>query len=236
MGRESEEYGLDPNEEARDLPRVVEEAYEILSAYGMQLGLSAAMTFVVAMAVGSFGSWLAALAAVPVLVVLVLLYFVPITREPRLAKEVLRRWDVLRIERALESSGIPQDPRLEVAESMAHRIIRHPSVDERTRVSTAAMVARLKRLLNDARRTTYLIQTQRTNGRADLNRSVSDLQDLLDARAAEVIARLADVHHAVVLRDDVSLERVLAGIDRLMVELGAEVEVERLLADAERSL
>ncbi len=236
MAYDSEEHGLDPHDDARDLPRVVEEAYEILAGYGLALGVAAALAILVALGVGLMVSWVAALGTVPVLAVLTFLYFSPITREPRLAKEVLRRWDVLRIERALESSGVPVDPRLEVAESMAHRIIRHPSVDERTRASTEAMVKRLKRLLNDARRTNYLIQTQRTNGRPDAMRSVSDLQDLLDARAAEVLARLADVHHAVVLRDDASLERVLAGIDRLMIELGAEVEVERLLADAERGL
>lgn len=236
MGYDSDEHGLDPHEEVRDLPRVVEEAYEILSGYGLKLGLVAALTVLGAFGVGLSGFWLGAIGALPVLAVLGLLWVVPIAREPSLAKDVLRRWDVLRIERALESSGIPQDPRLEVAESMAHRIVRHPSVDERTRVSTVAMVNRLKRLVNDARRTTYLIQTQRTNGAPDVSRSISDLQDLLDARAAEVLARLADVHHAVVLRDDASLERVLSGVDRLMVEFGAELEVERLLADAEREL
>ena len=168
-----------------------------------------------------------------VLAVLALLFVSPVTREPRLARDVLRRWDALRVDRALASSGISSDPRLEVAESMADRIVRHPGSDERVRSATAAMLRRLRRLLDDLRRTGYLAKAQVADERHELSRSVSDLQDLLDARVADVLGQLAQLHSTVVLRDTASLERVVASVEELVRELEAEHEVERLLSSAE---
>lgn len=169
-----------------------------------------------------------------VLGILLVLVFAPVTREPRLARDVLRRWDALRVERALASSGVTSDPRLEVAESMAERIARHPSSDERIRLVTAAMLRRLRLLLHDLRRTSYLAKAQLADERHELSRSVSDLQDLLDARVADVLGQLAQLHRTVVLRDTASLERVVAAVEDLVYELEAEQEVERLLSSAEQ--
>jgi len=121
-----------------------------------------------------------------------------------------------------------------VAESMAERIARHPSSDERIRLVTAAMLRRLRLLLHDLRRTSYLAKAQLADERHELSRSVSDLQDLLDARVADVLGQLAQLHRTVVLRDTASLERVVAAVEDLVYELEAEQEVERLLSSAEQ--
>jgi hypothetical protein len=234
MTGEDRELGLEPIDEVQDLPRVVEEAHEVLYVYGWQvLGLCVAVV----------GAWFGAMAlglGIPlqwlliVLVGLLVVYFFPVSREPRLAKDVIRRWDHLRVDRALESSGLSADPRLEVAESMADRIMRHPSVDERIRAATRAMILRLRRLLHDLRRLDHLTKTQLADDRREASRSISDLQDLLDARAGDILSRLAELHRTVVLRDSASLDRVVTAVEDLARELEAEREVDLLLSRAEQ--
>jgi hypothetical protein len=138
------------------------------------------------------------------------------------------------VERALESSGVYDDPRLEVAEAMADRVIRHPSVDARTRSATRAMIAKLKLVLRDLRRVSYLAEAKTALDERSATRSISDLQDLLDARMAEILGQIAELHRTVVLRDAVSLERAVGNVEDLLRELEAEREVERLLTEAER--
>lgn len=233
MSREIEDAALG-SDTGRDLPRVVEEAHEVLTAYTWQLVGTGAAAGVAWLGIGLAGVWLPPILLALVAAVLVFLGVVPVTREPRLARDVLRRWDTLRVERALEASGVSTDPRLEVAESMADRIIRHPSVDERVRTVTDAMVRRLRRLLHDLRRTTYLTQTQVADPRHGVSRSISDLQDLLDARVADILGQLAQLHRTVVLRDTESLEEAVSNIEDLVRELEAEADVERLLSSAEQ--
>ncbi len=232
MGDEVVEYGLEPRD--GDRPRVVDEADDVLATYYVQLGglgLAATVGWLAALLTGNElpMTWLLA-----VLGVLALIALSPVTREPRLAKDVLRRWDSLRVDRALASSGVSSDPRLEVAESMADRIIRHPSSDDRVRSATAAMVRRLRRVLDDLIRTSYLAKARVADERHEVSRSVSDLQDLLDARAGDILGQLAQLHGSVVLRDTASLDRVLAEVEELVRDLEAEREVDRLLSDAER--
>ena len=232
MREDTGEYGLDRGED-RDLPRVVEEAHEVLAAYHLQLGGAAAAVCVAWLAADFIGTTLPLTWMLVALAALFVLVMAPVTREPRLARDVLRRWDALRVDRALASSGVSTDPRLEVAESMVERIVRHPASDERVRSATTATLRRLRRLLDDLQRTSYLAKAQLADERHELSRSVSDLQDLLDARVADVLAQLAHLHRTVVLRDTGSLERVVGAVEDLVHELEAEHEVERLLSSAE---
>jgi hypothetical protein len=140
----------------------------------------------------------------------------------------------MRVERALESSGITGDPRLEVAEAMADRVLRHPTVDERVRRTTTALVAHLRFILRDLRRVEYLTDVKTSAEDRPIRRSISDLHDLLDARAAEVLGQIAELHRTVVLRDAASLERAIGAVEELLADLAAEQEVERLLAEAEQ--
>ena len=234
-GDEEGSYGIVPGEEAPDRPRVVDEAYEVLSTYTWQLtgtGAAAVLAWLIATYFGlpvDYILWPLALIAV-----LLLLYFAPVTREPRLARDVLRRWDQLRVERALESAGVAGDPRLEVAESMADRVLRHPSADQRVRDATSALLTKLRLTIRDLRRVEYLADARSALEQGAEARSISDLQDLLDARAAEVLSQIAELHHTVVLRDASALERVVGAVEDLIHELEAEREVERLISDAER--
>ncbi len=227
-------YELIPGDEPPDQPRVVDEAHEVLQAYSKQLlgsagGVGALWILFNILELGIPGVW-------PILPLLVFffLWVVPVTREPRLAREVLRRWDQLRVERALEGSGLSGDPRMEVAESMADRVVRHPSVDARVRDAAAALLSKLRLALRDLRRVQYLTDARATLNQSESNRSISDLQDLLDARVTDVLGQLAELHSSVVLRDASSLDRVVGRVEELIHELEAEREVERLLTDAER--
>lgn len=233
MSEEVVEYGLEPDE-GQDRPRVVDEAHEVLGSYHLQVGATAALTVVAWVAVLLSGNVLPLSWLILALSVLFALAFFPVTREPRLAQDVLRRWDALRVDRALASSGVTSDPRLEVAEHMADRIVRHPASDERVRSATAAMLRRLRRLIDDLGRTRYLAKAQLAHERHEVSRSVSDLQDLLDARVADVLGQLAQLHRTVVLRDTASLERVVVAVEELVRHLEAEQEVERLLSSAEQ--
>jgi hypothetical protein len=214
-------------------PRVVDEAEEVLGSYHRLLlgsGFAAGATAVMSPLV--FGVEVPAEFLIMVFALLGILFLAPITREPRLARDVLRRWDILRVERALNAE-LGTDPRVEVAEAMADRVVRHPSVDEGVRDRTRMLVRRLKLLLNDLRRIEWLLQTRTVGAGSTNGRSISDLQDVLDARVAGVLGQLSEIHRTVVLRDAAALGRVLAAADDLLRELEAEREVDRLLTQAE---
>jgi hypothetical protein len=214
-------------------PRVVDEAEEVLGSYHRLL-LGSAFTTVLAAVFFPvlFGVHVPPEFLIVVCALLGILFLAPITREPRLARDVLRRWDILRVERALNAE-VGSDPRVEVAEAMADRIVRHPSVDEGVRDRTRMLLRRLKLLINDLRRIEWLLQTRTVGTGSPDGRSISDLQDVLDARVAGVLGRLSEIHRTVVLRDAAALGRVLAAADDLLRELEAEREVDRLLTQAE---
>ena len=233
-GDEEGSYEIVPGEDAPDRPRVVDEAYEVLATYTRQLVGTAAATAALGLVALYFDAPDLLLWPALVIGVLLLLYFAPVTREPRLARDVLRRWDQLRVERALESAGVTGDARLEVAESMAERIVRHPTADQRVRDATGTLLKKMGLTIQDLRRVEYLADARSTLEQGSEARSISDIQDLLDARAAEVLSQIAEIHHTVVLRDASALERVMRGVEELIIELEAEREVERLISDAER--
>ena len=215
-------------------PRVVDEADEVLGAWSRLLAMSGvgitAIYFVVSATItAQLPLW-----GLPAVYLLIsALYVWPLTREPRLARDVLRKWDMLRVDRALGSAGVWDDPRLEVAEAMADRVLRHPSVDDRAREQARLLVRRLKLLLGDLRRVEWLVQTGGEPDERFGGRSLSDLRDVLDARLAGILGRLTDLHRTVVLRDAEALEHAIDATDRLLAELEAEREVERLLSEAE---
>ena len=234
MGEGDRGFGVVPGEDVPENPRVVDEAHEVLGTYSWQLlggGVAAALLWLATIFLG--GAAFSGVLGIA-LALVVVLYFFPITRELRLARDVLRRWDQLRVERALQSSGVSSDPRLEVAESMADRVLRHPCADQRIREATNALLRRLQRLLRDLGRIEYLTHARMTMDQGDAARSISDLQDLLDARVAEVLGQIAVLHRTVVLRDEAALEGVVTALEDLVRELEAEQDVERLLSDAER--
>jgi hypothetical protein len=232
---EREREGLAFPDHAPDRPPVVEEAGEVLASYGRQLAASAGTAAVVWLGCVWLGTPVPPLALVLFLAVLILLYISPVTRQPRLAREVLRRWDEMRVQRALDRSGVSDDPRLEVAEAMAHRITRHPAVLPDVSQAAEMLANRLRLSLSDLRCIEQLGQAAFPDDSRGA-RSVSDVQDTLDARVAGMVAQLAELHRAVVLRDAAGAERVLTRVRELLEALEAEEEVERLIAGAEARL
>lgn len=233
MGRD-----LVPSSDARepdDRPRVVEEAEEVLDAYGLRL---AAAGVVGGVAWSVAATFLPGLVPIPWLVgffaLLAALFFFPVTREPRLARDVLRRWDDLRVDKALEDGGLQSDPRLLVAESMAERVLRHPTVEDRVRVTVRELIRRIRILLRDLRRVDWLGQTRSIQNERSRARSIADLHDILDARIASILGTLAEIHRTVVLHDAIALDRAMEGVEELLRTLEAEREVDRLLAQADR--
>lgn len=214
-------------------PRVVDEAYEVMGSWSQTLIMSGLGATILWMMVGSLTLITLPIWGLPIVfLLLAMLYLWPVSREPRLARDVLRKWDDLRVDRALGSAGIYDDPRLEVAEAMADRVLRHPSVEEGARERARLLVRRLKLLLSDLRRVEWLVQTG-SSALSPTGRSVSDLQDVLDARVAGILGQLTEIHRTVVMRDADALGRALASVDDLLRELEAEREVDRLLSEAE---
>lgn len=214
-------------------PRVVDEAYEVMASWSQTLMMSALGATVLWFMVSTVTLITLPMWGLPIVyVVLGLLYLLPPSREPRLALDVLRKWDDLRVDRALGSAGIYDDPRLEVAEAMADRVLRHPSVEEGARERARMLVRRLKLVLSDLRRVEWLVQTG-SSSLSPSGRSISDLQDTLDVRVAGILGQLTEIHRTVVMRDADALGRALASVDDLLRELEAEREVDRLLSEAE---
>ena len=224
---------VDPDEITSERPAVVDEAHDVIGIYGRQLLTTAAGAGLIYLIAGVMNRSIPWVLLPIIFVALAVLYMAPVTREPKLAREVLWRWDRLRVDRALQASGVG-DPRLEVAESMAERILRHPSADERARTNARDLVRRLRVLLRDLDRVRWLAESRASFGGDPGSRSISDLQDLLDARVADIIHRIAELHSTVIMRDLVALERVTAEAEELLLDLEAEREVERLLSEAER--
>ncbi len=165
---------------------------------------------------------------------LLAMYFVPLARSPRLARAILKRWDELRVEHALEGAGASVHPQVQVGTEMAGRIVRHPSADRDSRESAARLLHALRVTSRD-RRTVELMRQARVAGatRSDRSeRSLSDVLDFLDAREGELLTALERLHRAVLQRDSAAVALLRSEADQVLERLAAEADVERLLADA----
>ena len=81
--------------EVPDRPRVVDEAHEVLTTYAWQLAAAAGLSVVAWIVSGFLAVAIPPLWLLTVLAVLAVLYLVPVSREPRLARDVLRRCRVM---------------------------------------------------------------------------------------------------------------------------------------------
>ena len=164
------------------------------------------------------------------LVALVLFFFFPQTRKARLAREILRQWDEVRVKGLLETSGSSTDPRLQAAERMGHRIAHHPGATPEMQRLAEQLVAGLRRATQDQR----LIEVLLSSGAASPwgaggKESMRDSLDYVEARAGDLLGALAELHGVVVRRDGRGVERVLAEAERTLAELEALEDVEQLL-------
>lgn len=215
-------------------PEPVRAAEAELRAWAVGLGLTGV--------VGTLWFWIAVMDRgltlplgwlLTVLAALLVAFYVPPTRGPRLARAILRRWDELRVEQALEGAGAAVDPRVQVGTEMTGRIVRHPAADTGARESAARLLHALRVTARD-RRTVGLMWQARAAGatRPDHGeRSLSDVLDFLDAREGELLSSLERLHRAVLRRDDVAVAQLRDEADEVLARLSAERDVERLLED-----
>lgn len=217
-----------------DKPEPVRAAESELRTWGLGLATAGA--------VGSLWYWMAIVdrgVVLPLswwflfLVGLLVAYFLPPTRGPRLARAILRRWDELRVEQALEGAGATLDPQVQVGMEMAGRIVRHPAADAESRESAARLLHALRVTARD-RRTVELMRQARMAGAAVADRgerSFSDVLDFLDAREGELLTSLERLHRAVLQRDSAAVAQLRGEADAVLERLAAEMDVERLLLD-----
>lgn len=224
---------LGPADEAdlNDKPVPVEQAERALRRWGLALAGTGAA--------GSVAYWFALLQLgvffpiqwwIIFLVALVALFFFPPNRGPRFSREVLRRWDDLQIDRALEEGGASPDPEVRVAEQMARRVTGHPAVDGAVAQVAADLLGAIRRTAQDRRTIQLLQRSGAWEGQDDTGeRTLSDVLDYVAGREGELLASLEGLHRAVVRRDAVAAREVGTQAQDLLARLEAEEEIDRLL-------
>ncbi|NNM05283.1 MAG: hypothetical protein HKO65_09285 [Gemmatimonadetes bacterium] len=229
---DSEPKDLTPTivEPSGEKPDAVKEAEKALQRWGLGLAGTGAA--------GSLAYWLALLQFdlfFPIqwwfffLVSLVLLFFFPPNRGARNSRELLRRWDDLKIQQTLEDGGASPDPTVRVAEEMARRVAGHPHADPTVRQVASDLLISIRRTAQD-RRTIRLLQQSGAWNREDAReRTLSDVLDYVSGREGELLGSLEKLHRAVVKRDGSAAEDLSAEARRLLAQLEAEEEVDRLL-------
>lgn len=227
-GREGE-----PIDNERLKPEVVREAEQTIQRFGMGVG-AAAVGVVLAyltmmIVIGPLlpaSWWTMALAAV------IGSFFFPPTRKAQRARELLRQWDDISSRTALEASGAATDPHLQVAEAMGDRVLRHPALAPDAGRAVAQLLDRLRQATRDQR--TLQIMSRTASGPQRVvpgPRTLSDLDDYLEARIGRLLGALAEIHSAVVERDADEVERVLGDAHDILAEVEASNEVSRILGD-----
>ncbi len=216
-------------------PVAVEEAERALRRWGFRLAGTGV--------VGNIAYWVALIlfdVFIPLqwwlifLVTLVVVFFFPPNRGPRNSRELLRRWDDLEIQRALEDGGVSPDPKVRVAEEMARRVSGHPSPGATVKRIAIDLLDAIRRTAQD-RRTIQLLQRsgawEGRNGTAE--RTLSDVLDFISGKEGELLASLEKLHRAVVQRDAAAAEELGTEARNLLDVLEAEKEVEELLRGEE---
>lgn len=213
-------------------PEPVRAAEHELRLWGRGLGLTGV--------VGSLWFWMVVLEQgvtlplswlVMFLAALVFVFFFPPKRSVRLARAILRRWDQLRVDQALEGAGASVDPQVQVGVEMTARIVRHPAADHESRESAARLLHAIRVTARD-RRTVEVLRQARASGqerRSQSERSLSDVLDFIDVREGELLSSLERLHRAVLMRDSEAVRLLRDEAREVLDRLAAEHDVERLL-------
>ena len=229
-----ESQGLVHVEEGKK-PEAVLEAERAVRRLGLELMGAGTAAVVLWLLLAVSGTLIAPLSWVGVfLAALVLFFFFPQTRRARVAREVLRHWDDAQVRGSLESSGTTTDPRLEAAERMGKRILRHPSASGEMQQLASDLVVALRQTTGDQRIIEVLLESRADASRdVTLQASLRDSLDYLEARAGRLLGALAEVHSAVVKRDADQVGKVLREAGEVLAELDAQTEIDRLLGGGE---
>lgn len=215
-------------------PDAVEEAEKALQRWGMGLaGTGAVGTIAYWLALTQFGLYFPIQWWFVFLIALVALFFFPPNRGPRNARELLRRWDDLKIQQLLEEGGASPDPTVRVAEEMAQRVAGHPQADAVVRQVASELLISIRRTAQDRRTIRLLQQSGAWNRENARERTLSDVLDHVSGREGELLGSLERLHRAVVKRDASAAEELSSEARGLLAQMEAEEEVERLLRGEE---
>lgn len=212
-------------------PPAVREAEADVRAWALTLAIAGAFGPIWAvlldqMAVAVSPWWLALYGGV-----LLLLFHHPPARSLRKARAIVRRWDEVEVEGALEAGGNASDPRVRIAEQMARRIVRHPTADAAVKESAAELYTAIRRTAQDRRTLEVVDQAARWRHRDEATeRSLSDALDFIASREGELLSSLEQLHRAVISRDADLAERIRNLSTSLLQRARAEAELERWLA------
>lgn len=230
MGKEQKhlvpaEVGTTPEK-----PNAVVEAEEALQRWGLTLaGTGTAGSIAYWFAVLQFDLFLPIQWWFVFMITLVALFFFPPNRGPRNSRELLRRWDDLGIQKALEEGGVSPDPKVRVAEEMAQRVAGHPHADPPVRRAASDLLSAVRQTAQDRRTIRLLQQSGAWEGPDTRERTLSDVLDFLSGREGELLGSLEKLHRAVVKRDASAAAELSLEARDLLAHMEAEEEVEKLL-------
>lgn len=216
-------------------PEAVREAEDAIKRWGLALaGTGAVGTAAYWVGLLQFGVFFPIQWWIVFMIALVALFFFPPNRGARNARELLRRWDDLGIQQALEEGGASPDPRVRVAEEMAQRVSAHPTADGDVRQAARDLLEAIRRTAQD-RRTIQLLQRSGAweGGEPTEERTLSDVLDFISGREGELLASLEKLHRAVVKRDASAADTLGREARDFLSRLEAEEEVENLLREGE---
>ena len=211
-------------------PPAVREAEADIRAWGLTLAIAGAFGPIWAvlldqMALGISPWWLAVY-----LGLLIVLFHLPPARSLRKARAILRRWDAVEVEGALEAGGAASDPRVRIAEQMARRVVRHPTAEAAVKESAAELYRAIRRTAQDRRTLELVDEAARWRRRDDTTeRSVSDALDFVASREGELLSSLEQLHRAVISRDADLADEIRALASSLLERARAEAELDRWL-------
>lgn len=209
-----------------DPPEAVEEAEATLQSYRVRLGATWFGGVVASLVTAS--QWLGLYPAetLPWLIwpsaIVGGLLIHPLGRQVGLARRILRRWEEIRTDRVLRPPP-REDPRVQAARMMACRIVDDPSSTADIEDVVSRIVAQIEVAVSDLR----TIDLTREASAAAV--SAADLRTDLEVRIARLLAGLAELHRALVVREAISVRTGIAELRDLLAQLHAENEVELLL-------
>lgn len=207
-------------------PAAVEEAEEAFANYRVRTGLAWLTATAASLLVGTqvFGTyWTEVLAyLLPISAGAAGLIVYPLGKGIGRARRVLQRWEEIRTERALMAPP-HADPRVRAADMLADRIREHPRSDH----ETLEVVRRLEYELESA--VADLSAVEAAHRATDMAAGVPDPRTDLELRIARLLSGLGQLHHALVLRDDVRVKTEMGELQELLGQLRAEFDVEALL-------
>lgn len=207
-------------------PVAVEEAEEEFANYRVRVGLAWLVATATSLVVGTqvFDTyWTEVLAyLLPVSFGAAGIIVYPLGKGIGRARRILRRWEEIRTERALMAPP-HADPRVRAAEMLAERIREHPRSGHETLELVRRLVYELESAVAD------LSAVEAAHRARDKTTDAPDPRTDLELRIARLLSGLGELHHALVLRDDVRVRAEMGELQDLLGRLHAESDVEALL-------